>query len=70
MQYQAYLQQQQQLSQTSSSANSATITAPSQLYPQVTAKQQQVSANSTSSTSGSSANPPGSNWESWFNPKG
>jgi hypothetical protein len=70
MQYQAYIQQQQQQSQVSSSTNSATIAAPSQLYPQAASKQPQASSGSTSNPNTPAGAPPTSNWQTWFNLKG
>jgi hypothetical protein len=67
MQCQAYMQQQQ--SQTPTSTNSATVAAPSHLYPQSAGKQQQTSSSSTLNTNAPSGGPI-SNWQTWFNPKG
>jgi hypothetical protein len=74
MQYQAYIQQQ---SQVSSSTNASTIAAPSQLYTQaggkpLTQQQQQQLQTSSGSTSNpnNSTGAPVSNWQTWFNPKG
>jgi hypothetical protein len=62
--------QQQQQAQLPTAANSATIAAPSQLYPQ-TAGKPTVTGNGTAGSTGVSAVPPSaSNWQNYFNPKG
>ncbi len=69
MQYQAYIQQQQQ-SQAPSTTNPTTVAAQSQLYPQTAGKQPQTSSGSTSNTGASSGGASVSNWQQYFNSKG